>query len=231
MSLYPVNLKIRNKLCLVVGGGNVALRKIRSLTNCGASIRVISPMVNPEIFAMARKKKLEWLERGYAEGDLQGVFLAFAATNDQHAQELVRQDATTYSVLLNCVDDPQGSHFHVPAHFRRGKMLLTVSTEGGSPALSKMIRQQLEETIVDEYEAVVDLMAMIRLEVVGVDGDSSVNRELFGVLLENGVVPLILNKKWFDLQMLLLQEMPGDIDSVALLKRFLEKHDKTGYGE
>ncbi len=231
MSLYPVNLKIRKKLCLVVGGGNVALRKIRSLTSCGASIRVISPMVKPEIFAMARKKEVEWLERGYAEGDLRGVFLAFAATNDHRAQELIRQDAATYSVLLNCVDDPQESHFHVPAHFRRGKMLLTISTGGGSPALSKIIRQQLEETIVAEYEAVVDLMAMIRAEVVGVDGDSLVNRELFGALLGKGVIQLVLNKNWFDLQMVLLQELPEDIDSVALLKRFLEKHDISGQDE
>lgn len=231
MSLYPVNLKIRNKLCLVVGGGNVALRKIRSLIDCGASIRVISPMVTPEIFAMARKKEIEWLERGYAEGDLRGVFLAFAATNDHHAQELIRQDAAAYSVLLNCVDDPKGSHFHVPAHFRRGKMLLTVSSGGGSPALSKIIRQQLEETIIAEYEGVVDLMAMIRVKVVRVEADSSDNRELFSTLLEKGLVQLILNKKWFDLQMLLLQELPGEIDSVVLLKQFLEKHDKTGYAD
>lgn len=227
MSLYPVNLKIKDKLCLVVGGGPVALRKVQSLCKCGASIRVISPMVEPEIFAMARKKEIEWFERGYAEGDLKGVFLAFAATNDNLAQELVRQDAASHGVLLNCVDDPQGSHFHVPAHFRRGKMLVTVSTEGGSPALSKVIRKQLEATIVAEYGSVVDLMAMIRAEVVSVDGDSTTNRELFNTLLKKGVAELILKENWFELQMLLLQELPEDIDAVSLLRQFLEKHDKA----
>jgi len=231
MSLYPVNLNIEDRLCLVIGGGVVALRKIRSLANCGACIRVISPEVVPEILALVDQKEIEWFDRGYVEGDLKGVFLAFAATNDHDTQKLVKEEAEKYSVLLNCADDPQESHFHVPAHFRRGKMLLTISTGGGSPALSKELRQQLEAAIVPEYDAVVDLMAMIRSEVVGMNGNSSANKELFCRLLDKGVVKLVLKSNWFDLQMLLLQELPGEIDSVSLVKQFLEMHDKTGRAE
>jgi precorrin-2 dehydrogenase/sirohydrochlorin ferrochelatase len=227
MPLYPVNLKINGRLCLVIGGGEVAFRKIKSLLRCDACIRVVSPELVPELITLVKKEKVEWLDRGYVEGDLKGVFLAYAATNDHGVQKMIREEADKYSVMLNCADDPKGSDFHVPAHFHRGRMLLTISTGGGSPALAKMIRQQLEKEIVPGYEAVVDLMAMIRNEVVGGVGDSSENKELFYRLLEHGIVELVLSGNWFDLQMFLLEELPGEIDSVNLIKEFLEIHDKT----
>jgi precorrin-2 dehydrogenase/sirohydrochlorin ferrochelatase len=107
-------------------------------------------------------------------------------------------------------------------------MLVTVSTGGGSPALAKRIREQLEDEIVPEYEAAVDLLSLIRMQVVDRDGDPSSNAELFRRLLDVGIVDLLLESKWFELQMLLLRELPDNIDAVALMRQFLEKHDKTG---
>ncbi len=228
MSLYPVNLKIETRLCLVIGGGTVAFRKMQGLAGQGAYLRIVSPQLLPELEEFVVKHKIEWFNRGYVEGDLQGAFLAFAATDDHKIQLLIKQDAARYGVLLNSADDPLGSHFHVPAHFRRGKMLVTVSTGGGSPALSKKIREKLELDIGHGYAAVVDLLFLVRQHVVGEDGDPAAHRDLFYRLLEADVVELILAENWFELQMLLLQELPEQVDAVALIKSFLTSVDYSG---
>jgi precorrin-2 dehydrogenase/sirohydrochlorin ferrochelatase len=225
MSLYPINVNITGKLCIVVGGGAVALRKTKSLFAGGAKVRVISPEAHAELQVLARHKEIEWFVREFVEGDLQGAFLVFAATNNHEVQVLIAREATRYAVLLNSADDPQNSDFHVPAHFRRGKMLVTVSTSGSSPALAKKIRHQLESVIVPEYEIVADLFSLIREKVVDVDGDSLANAALFHRLMQEGIVELVLQANWFDLQMMLLRELPESLDAVSLIKKILEKHD------
>lgn len=225
MPLYPVNLRITNRLCVVVGGGGVALRKVRGLLEGNARVRIISPAVVPELGFLADEQKIEWLRRGYAEGDLHGAFLVFAATNDRMVQDRIMKEAEKTAVLLNSADDSYGSDFHVPAHFRRGKMLVTVSTGGGSPALAKKIREQLEELIGPEFEAVVDLLGMVRQRVLVQHDNVAADGELFRRLLHMGVVDLLLEENWFELQMLLLRELPEDIDAVALVRQFLEMHN------
>jgi precorrin-2 dehydrogenase/sirohydrochlorin ferrochelatase len=227
MPLYPANLNIADKLCLVVGGGAVALRKTQSLLAVGAIIRVISPEVRAELRRLVQDKEIEWFQRGFAEGDLKGAFLVFAATNNPAIQVLIAEEAVKCSVLLNSADDPWGSDFHVPAHFRRGKMLVTISTGGSSPALAKKIRQRLEMDLVPEYELVVELLSLIREKVVSLSDDSVSNGMLFSRLLQLGIVELILESNWFDLQMMLLRELPESADAVTLLKNFLEKYDKS----
>ena len=228
MLLYPVNLNITDMLCLVLGGGAVALRKTKSLLAGGARIRVISPEVHPELSVLAQNEEIEWFERRFVEGDLRGVFLVFAATNNHEVQALVAEEAAKYSVLMNSADDPRNSDFHVPAHFRRGRMLVTVSTGGSSPALAKKIKQRLELELAPEYEFVVELLSLIRDKIVGLGGDSVSNGKLFRRLLQQEIVELILKANWFDLQMMLLRELPESTDAVALMKDFLEKYDKPG---
>ena len=223
MSLYPVNLNIVDKLCLVVGGGVVALRKTKSLLVCGARVRVISPEVHAELNALARNREIEWFARSFAEGDVQGAFLVFAATDNPEVQLLITREAAKYSVLLNSIDDPGQSHFHVPAHFRRGKMLVTVSTGGSSPALAKKIRQRLEKEFVPEYAIVVELLSLVREKIVGLDAHPDVNRELFRRLLQQGIVEMVLNADWFELQMLLLRELPEEANPVELMQKIVER--------
>ena len=223
MSLYPVNLNIVDRLCLVVGGGMVALRKTKSLLVCGARIRVISPEVHAELSALARNGEIEWFARSFAEGDVQGAFLVFAATDNPEVQLLITREAAKYSVLLNSIDDPRQSHFHVPAHFRRGKMLITVSTGGSSPALAKKIRLQLEKEFVPEYAVVVELLSLVREKIIGLDAHPDVNSKLFRRLLQQGIVELVLSADWFELQMLLLRELPEEADPVELMQKIVER--------
>ncbi|SDO90327.1 precorrin-2 dehydrogenase/sirohydrochlorin ferrochelatase family protein [Desulforhopalus singaporensis] len=225
MHLYPINLNLVDILCVIVGGGNVALRKARALIEAGARVRVISPEVVGQIESLAEKKQLEWFSRKFADGDLKGAFMVYAATDNREVQATVAKQAAASGALLNSADDPEGSHFHVPAHFRRGEILVTVSTGGGSPALARKLRESLETVISPEYEGVLDLLAWIRTEVLRVGGESERNREIFRALLDQGLVSLVLEAKWFDLQMLLVRVLPDEIDSSQFLKKFLEKYD------
>ena len=227
MSLYPINLKIENSLCLVVGGGAVAFRKIRGLLQADARVRVISLDLLPDLRLLADSGAIEWFERPFVEGDLEGVSLVFAATNNRKVQILVQEEACKNKVLLNSADAPVDSDFHVPAHFRRGPMIVTVSTGGGSPALAQKLRKQLEDEIVPEYQGVVDLMAIIREGVISLSNDQSVNSGIFRSLLEGNLVEYVLQENWFDLQMLLLQKLPEELDSVILMKTFLERQDQS----
>jgi len=227
MLLYPVNFNIADKLCLVVGGGPVALRKTKSLLEGKARVRVICIEAHDELRELALEKKIELFERGFAEGDLKGISLVFAATNNPAVQTLIADEAARCAVLLNSATDPRVSDFHVPAHFRRGKMLVTVSTGGSSPALAKKIRQRLEMELSPEYECVVELLSLIREEVVKLGGDSVANGKIFKKLLQQGIVELVLEANWFDIQMMLLRELPESADGVGLLKVFLEKYDRS----
>lgn len=227
MSLYPINLKIENSLCLVVGGGEVALRKSLGLLQAGARVRVISLDLVPGLLQLVKNKEVEWFERSFAEGDLEGVYLVFAATNNRQVQLLVEKESKKHKVLLNSADAPLESDFHVPAHFRRGQMIVTVSTGGGSPALAKIIKRQLEKEIVPEYRDVVELMGLIRESVIANSGDHGKNREIFRRLLQGNLVTYVLEANWFDVQMLLLQELPEELDSTALMKTFLERLDHS----
>lgn len=227
MSLYPVNLKIENQLCLIIGGGLVASRKAKALLDGGAEVRVISPVLGEDLQTLADEHRLQWFARDFAEGDLQGAFLVFAATDNPEVQQRVAAEAQKLGKLLNSADDPAASDFHVPAHFRRGNILVTVATGGGSPALAKELRIKLEGLIGPEYEAVIGLIAAIREEVIELSGDSDSNAELLRRLLENDLVELILQRNWFEVQMVLLAELPEEIDSAGLLKNFLEKYDQS----
>ena len=227
MPLYPVNLNIENRLCLVVGGGRVALRKALGLLAAGARVRVISPGLVSELLRLARSGAVEWFERPFVEGDLQGVLLVFAATNDRSVQILVETEAKKHHVLLNSADAPVESDFHVPAHFRRGPMIVSVSTGGGSPALAKMLRKQLEQTIEPGYQWVVELMGLIRERVIAHSGNHEVSGDIFRRLFEGNLIGLVLEENWFDLQMLLLHELPEELDSAGLMRIFLERHEQN----
>ena len=224
MLLYPINLNIKDKLCVVIGGGGVALRKVRGLLAARAKVRVVSPEVVDDMQALAQAGEIEWLRRGYVYGDLLKASLVFAATNNRVVQEQIAAEAEKHDVLMNSGDDPQGSDFHLPASFRRGQLLITVSTSGGSPALSSRLRRQLECEIGPEYEQLVYLLSLIREKVVGLDEKTASHTILFHRLLELPLVELVKEKNWFKVQMLLLEELPADIDGVAIMKRFIERH-------
>lgn len=218
MNFYPVNLKITGRLCLVVGGGNVALRKIHSLLGCHAQVTVISPVSVDEIHVLADRGDIILYQRAYQTGDLAGAFLVFAATDNPAVQEQIAREAAERNVLLNSANDPRRCDFQVPAKVRRGELLLTVSTGGASPALSRLIREQLEEQFDDEYAMVISLFAKIREFVVDGSGSSAANRKMFHDLLRSDIVEFTRRGEWQNVAEVLLRILPAGVDAEQLVK-------------
>ena len=144
MKHYPIFLNLRGRQCVVVGGGPVAERRARGLVAAGAKVRLSSPKVTPPLTHLAARKKLTLRRRRYQEGDLKGSFLVFAATDDPKIQKSVAREARRAGALLNSADDPKVSDFLVPARLFRGQLQAAISTGGSSPALAKLLRQQLD---------------------------------------------------------------------------------------
>ena len=229
MILYPVNMVIDDCLCLVIGGGSVATRKVESLLPCGANIRLISPVAEGRLEELAQSGLLEWQKRDYRHGDLHGAKLVFAATSNKEVQKQIVSEANDLAILVNAVDMPEACTFQVPASSRQGDLLLTVATSGGSPALAARIRKELEISYGPEYGLLVDFMAGLRREVIRETSSQAVHKQLFGEILESDILACIRERRWHELETLLHNILPPAIDISNLINGIqkISKNEKT----
>jgi siroheme synthase-like protein len=153
---YPVLLDLAGRPCLVVGGGSVALGKVRGLLAVDARVTVVAPEVLDEI---AELDGVTLVRRVYASGDLVGQRLAIAATDDRAVNHQVFLDGEAAGVWVNSADDPANCAFTLPAVVRRGPITVAVSTGGHSPALSSWLRDRLGTELGPEYEVLLQLLA------------------------------------------------------------------------
>lgn len=159
---YPVALELADRRCVVVGGGTVGAHKAQGLLDAGADVVMIAEEVTPAIEELAGAGALALLRRPYVEGDLEGAFLAIAATDDPGVNAAVYAEGERRRVLVNSVDDPPHCHFSVPSIVRRGDLVLAISTGGRAPALSKRLRNVLSAQFGPDLEKVVDLLGEVR---------------------------------------------------------------------
>ena len=190
---YPMFLNISGKRCVVVGGGRVALRKVRALLEHGASIEVISPDLCPELIELAERGRIRTSRRHYQPGDLQKALIAIAATNNSDINQQVAKEAQSEAVLVNVADDLENSDFIVPSYAHRGGVTIAVSTAGRSPALARKIRTRLEKELGDEYASLARLIGEVRAEVrrqgikvTGDDWQEALDLDLMIELLKRG---------------------------------------------
>ena len=146
MAGYPIQLEIENMPCVVVGGGSVALRKVKPLLRAGACVTVISPVLAGELAFLAEKGSICHIARAYEAGDADGYTIVICATDDIAVNRQAAREARALGALVNVIDAPEEGNFTVPSSVDRAPLLLTVSTGGISPAFSRMIRQELAET-------------------------------------------------------------------------------------
>jgi precorrin-2 dehydrogenase / sirohydrochlorin ferrochelatase len=156
--LYPVFLDLDGKHCVIVGGGEVANRKARKLLQARAEVVVISPEVKPELASVA----VEVWRKPYEEGDLEGAFLAFAATNRREVNAAVAREAQRRGILVNVADEASEGDFALPSTLRRGQLQVAVSTGGASPTLARRIRRELENVFGYEWAGVVAALQRAR---------------------------------------------------------------------
>ena len=141
---YPVFLNLRGRRCVIIGGGTVAEGKIGRLMDSGAVICVVSPDATTGIRQLAADGKVRWEQRKYRPGDLEGAFIAIAATNVREVNRSIFEEAEERGVMLNAVDDPPNCSFIAPAIVQRGPVTLAISTGGVSPALARKLRESLQ---------------------------------------------------------------------------------------
>ncbi len=151
MNYYPIFFDLRGKGCLVVGGGEIATRKVEGLLRAAAHVTVISPEASEMIRQHAQSNRLRYVQRPYLDGDLKGYFLAYAATGIAEIDVLMAWEAYTHGVLLNVVDRPLISDFITPAMIQRGDLSIAVSTGGRSPGFAKWVKQKIEALIHPDY--------------------------------------------------------------------------------
>ncbi len=159
---YPIYLDIKDRKCVVIGGGDVAYRKAVSLKDAGAQVVVISPEFSQEF---SKEGGLTLLQQKYEERCLEGATLVIAATNDKEINQRVWEEARRHGLLVNVVDQPQLCNFIVPSVVNRGELQISISTGGASPALARRMRQELENRFGPEYGDFIELLSKLRPEV------------------------------------------------------------------
>ncbi len=182
MEFLPVNLNIENKLSVVIGGGSVGARKVKNLLKYNCQIRIVSKEFNEKI--LQNKDKLEIISGEYKKEYLKDAFLVFICTDNKNLNLKIYNDAKELNCLVNIVTHPELCDFTIPSVIRRGSLKISVSTDGKSPALSKLIRKELEEKYSRDYEKIVNIMGKIREKQLTINNSSDINGKLFYNILE-----------------------------------------------
>jgi len=189
--LFPIFISLAGKNCLVIGGGQVAERKIADLSIYEANIKVISPEVEDRIRQWWSEGLVEWQAREFMDADLDNVFMVFVATNDAAVNREVVEQCRYRRILVNAVDDPPNCDFYVPAVVRRNSLVVGISTEGKSPLYARKLKEQLEQLISEEYGQFVDIMGEQREYIKQVIPDIERRKKVFQALVDSDILELL----------------------------------------
>ena len=170
---YPAFIDVKNRCCVVIGGGNIGEEKVVKLLDCHADVVVISPEVNEGVRTLADEKRVVWHSREYEAGDLKDAFIAIAATDDNKVNRAIAKEAEERNVLLNVVDVTHLCTFIAPSVAIRGDVTVAASTGGASPALARKFRELLDGSPIEasyplmDYAELAPLLADVRGEIRG----------------------------------------------------------------
>jgi len=191
MRYYPVCLDIRNRNCLVVGGGSVGTRKVMMLLACGANVTVVSPVATEKLRELFNNDAAELKERPFKISDLDGQFLVIGATDNQDLNRQIHAEAERRGLLCNIADRPEACNFILPSIVNRGDLIIAISTSGKSPAFAKKLRKHLEKEFGNEYAQFLNLMGAIRKKLLGQYREPEAHKHLFEQLIEGDLVQMI----------------------------------------
>ncbi len=195
MKYYPVCLDLRDRTCVIVGGGQVAERKALSLLEAGAGVTIVSPSLTAKLQELSLSGKITHLPKTFEENDLADAFLVIAATDSLDVNAGIGRLCREKHMLVNVAAPPEESTFIVPSVVERGKLQIAISTSGVSPALSKRIRQELEKQYGPEYEVFLEKMSILRTRLRDGVKDEAARREILQVLAESDVISLLKEGK------------------------------------
>jgi siroheme synthase-like protein len=159
---FPIFLDLSGRPCVVIGGGPVAERKVEGLLAAEAVVTVVSPTVTPGLQNLADTRQVQHLARCYQIGDLVGFALAFASTDDGKVNAAVYREAQELGIWVNAADDPAYCTFLLAGVVRRGDLVVAVGTGGKSPALTRVVREELDAFFGQDYIILSEVAARAR---------------------------------------------------------------------
>lgn len=159
---YPLFMDLNDRLCVVIGGGLIAQRKVSTLLEYGAKVHVISPEATATLKKYAASHKITYTPRTFRSGDLDGAWLVYAATDDTKINQAVYSEATQKRIFANVVDQKPLCSFIVPAIAKRQPITVAISTGGISPSLAKLLKEEIEALIGPAYAKMANLLRSLR---------------------------------------------------------------------
>ena len=191
MKYYPVYLDLRERPCIVVGGGQVAERKVLSLLEAGARVTVVSPSLTPELQSLFSSNRITYHAGTFQNKDIENAELVIAATDSPELNSSIGRLCKSARVLVNVASPPEESSFIVPSVVKRGDLLIAVSTAGSSPALSRKIRQEMEAAYGPEYELFLQKMSLLRKRLLEELPQEAARRSVFQELVGSDALDLL----------------------------------------
>jgi len=195
MNSYPINLKLSGKKVLIVGGGKVAYRKAKRLLEAKAEITLVSPTVIDNLKDLILANNIKYYQREFKEEDILDTCLIFAATDNRRVNSLIANLADKNNLLVNVADSLEESTFILPALIKQGDLLLTVATGGNLPALSKRIREELENSFGEEFKVFLELMKILRTIIIDTIDDEKQRRKIFRELADLELIRVLAEDK------------------------------------
>jgi len=209
MRYYPVNLDVQKRECLVVGGGSVGERKVKTLLACGALVTVVTTLATESLQALALEGRIDLKQRDYEPSDMEGNFLVIGATDNEAVNEKISKDAAERGLLCNIVDRPAACSFVLPAIVRQGDLIIAISTSNKSPAVARRVREILEKQLGPEYAVLLTLMGSIRQRLLVQSRSPEAHKQKFERLLDEELLEKIRENRTREIDDL-LKEVLGE---------------------
>ncbi|MCZ6501514.1 MAG: siroheme synthase CysG [Gammaproteobacteria bacterium] len=193
MDYFPIFLKLRNQHCLVVGGGDVATRKVASLLAAGANVTLVATRIASQLAQWVMEGKITYVPRKFVATDLYGKRLVIAATANSSLNQQIFQEAEAIGVLANVVDDPDSCRFITPAIVDRSPLMIAISSGGNAPVLSRLLRQKIEILIPAAYGRLAQFAGNLRTRVKSRLTSLGARRRFWESVLEGPIAEKVFN--------------------------------------
>jgi precorrin-2 dehydrogenase/sirohydrochlorin ferrochelatase len=231
VKLYPLMMNIEGKSVAVVGGGKVALRKVRSLLECGAKVTVISPVLELELLELSEDGAIHWIAKLFSDklfDDIPNLTLVFGTTDDRDVNVNIFRAAVERRVPCNIADVPDLCSFTVPAVVSRGDLTIAISTGGASPALARRTREKLEGCFGSEYIPFTQILGELRQEVLSLGGTSDENKNLFMRIVDSELLQAIKENDRNRAKTVLRSLIPESVNPGPIVDRAMQTPDGGG---
>ncbi|WP_455230825.1 siroheme synthase CysG [Geopseudomonas aromaticivorans] len=209
MDFLPLFHNLRGRRVLVVGGGEIALRKARLLAEAGATLRVVAPRIEPGLRSLVEQGGGELILRGYREADLYGCVLVIAATDDDQLNARVSRNAYARNLPVNVVDAPELCSVIFPAIVDRSPLMVAVSSGGDAPVLTRLMRARLETLIPSAYGRLAGLAQKFRGAVKQRFADVQQRRVFWEEVFQGPVAEQVLAGRDVEAERLLADKLAG----------------------